>query len=192
MERPQEQPIAQRGNGNLFDRMNNVRGNFDEWVEHEPAIPAGRMRHFQSGRVEHVLTVQDEIEIQSSRPPVDGADAATFVFDSMAQREQFVRGQSGVKFHGRVQKPQWIGCSTLADRCGLNEPADARDANFADVPQRSQTAIKRRCHISLIASQGQKATGHGNQLASEFGFRGRLTTQSGILHRLLRIVVKSP
>src|SRR5262245_34504157 len=84
--------------------MNKLRGDLDERIEHEPAIPDRRVRDHEPRRIDDFRTVEQEVKVERSRPPTRLADPPEVVLDRLEQLEQFERRKLRIQPGGRVEE----------------------------------------------------------------------------------------
>jgi DUF4097 and DUF4098 domain-containing protein YvlB len=123
---PQPRPATlsfrqQRGNGRSGPRVDQIRGNFREWLQHEPPLAESWVWHHQPRLVDHRIPIENQIEIEragcirAGRPqPI----AAPLLFDAEQDIEQLARRQQrSANRRGVEEQRLW---TADAERRGLD------------------------------------------------------------------------
>ena len=137
--------------------MDNVAGNLAQRIEHEPPIPACRMRDLKPGQFDPALAVQDQVHVKRPRAPTDRAGPPEVGLDRLQQVEQLQRRQFGLDLGGSVEK---LAACFLADRGGPVHKAERAERHQRLGVQTFQRPVERLHDTTRVATQCQETAGH--------------------------------
>ena len=112
--------IGELTNGQLCHRVDEVRRDLAERIEHEPSLAKARMGHLQIHVIHDFLTSQDQIEVERSRRAGIGAGPAGRTLDGAQRLEDFADGPVG-ESHARGVQVRRIVFEARADRRSFND-----------------------------------------------------------------------
>ena len=125
-------------------------------LQHESPLFETRMRYGEIRRVDDVVSVKNQIEIERPRRARIGAFAAEPLLDAEQHGKQIVRRQRGLSNRRGVEKRRLIAD---ADRCRVIEAGRSNllDEGMERVERRTQVAVA----IAEIAPEGDRDAGNG-------------------------------
>jgi len=96
-------PTREILHGSLQHRMDEIRGEITERLQYERPVGETRMREFEIGLREDSVAVEEQIEIERSRPIPLAAGPALLRLDLEQARQECSRCECRPKTHDRVQ-----------------------------------------------------------------------------------------
>ena len=144
----------QAADGQAGDGIDHVPGHLGEWRQHERPVAESWMRHDQTRLIEGDVSVQNQIEIQSSGGVSCCPDAAARAFQRLQRSKQGPWPECGEAGRGGVQYKGW-GSSTPTGAVSMKEDSVSRSTNAASAPaaQRSEASRSPRLLPSAMATR---------------------------------------
>ena len=132
--------------------MNQLRREFCQRLEDEPAFVHSRMREGEARGGDDLVSVHQQIQVDDPRLPSLAADPAHFALDFEQAVEQRLRGERGFDLSDAVQER---GGVRRAAHCGIfQEGRHRKHADAVAVLKPVQRVAEVRRAISKIRAQG--------------------------------------
>jgi len=91
-------------------------GEFAQGGQHKAALEHAGMGQLQLGGAQDAAAVEQQVQVQGARSPVDQALAAVGVFDAPQGLQEFLRGEGGPEGSDRIEEK---GLVEVPDRGGF-------------------------------------------------------------------------
>lgn len=149
--------VEQLREGATIGQAEILRYQFGQRIQHERAGMHVVMRHFQAWLVEHLVTEQQDVQVQRAWAPALFAHAALVVFDGLQRIEQCQWCQGGVQGGDSIGVARLAGQQRIAGVQGRG----GYQARGFDLVQRLQgaTQLLGRC-VQVAAQTYVGANGH--------------------------------
>ena len=88
--------------------IDDIRGNFRERRQNEPAFRKSRVRYRDLSRVPDLRVIEKDVDVERSRTIGLSTNSASFTFDVQAQLDQLFGSAMGIHLNNGVEKPGLI------------------------------------------------------------------------------------
>lgn len=130
-----------------------VGGDFIQWLDDEAAIPVSGVRDVEVSFLDDSLAVENEVEIERARAPVDDAFASELVLDRLQQAQQSRGTECRFDFDGGVEE---IIAGLFADRSGAVEGTGGDDLSVRFRVDEADRRLECVTDIAEVAAEGDE------------------------------------
>ncbi len=115
------------------------------------------MRNGQTGSLNDLIAVEEEIEVEGPRPQWTDADSLGFGFDLIQEVEQGLGSKVGLERGGRVGER---ACPSGPPIGGFRKRADRLNANLGGAAAKVRMAVSRLSGVAEITPQRDQGLSH--------------------------------
>src|SRR5436190_2078520 len=168
-------------------RHDEARSKLVERLEDEAPLVEKRVRDGEPGLVDHLVAVEEEVEVERPRAVLAGdPDAAEALLDGEQAVEELARGQRRLELEGAVEEGR---LSADADRLRLAEGRDGKDVDSLLRGEDADGRAQRALAVAEVRAEPDVGARHGlvtvtltvpsSPAGRTSGFRTRTRTRSG-------------
>ncbi len=153
-------PAEKFAKGPPYTRMNYVGADLRQRLEHESTFEHAGMRNLQMRKMDRLLAVEKEVDVDRPGPPSLFTHSSLFVLDSLNFFQQRLRRKSRREHRCGVQK---ISLRRPADGFGFEEGRKFPFADLRNLAKPLNGAEEVRFTIAEIRSKRYRHQGHESE-----------------------------